>query len=315
MMHIIGYLFERIKYLKSPSIFFNYIGNGMNKLTSLLLLILLVLTYDAHSEPLTLKVYNADKNSFHVNSTLIFGDTEAAVIDTGFTKADALRIAANVLDSGKKLTTIFISQADPDYYFGAETLLKIFPDAKVITTPKVRKIIKEKMTKKLAYWAPKMAKNAPSTPVLPLAYDKNFFTVDGYQVEIKSTSGVLAHRPYLWIPSKKALLGNVAIFGQLHVWTADVQQQKTWQAWLTQLEEMMSLSPEIVIPGHMKSNTALNSKTIKFTTDYLIKFAQANKVSKDSTTLMNMMNKAYPDLQLPIALQIGAKVHQGEMKW
>ena len=60
--------------------------------------------------PLTIQVYNADGNSFHVNSVVISGRTEAIVIDSGFTRADALRIAANVLDSGKTLKTIFISK-------------------------------------------------------------------------------------------------------------------------------------------------------------------------------------------------------------
>ncbi|MEF1231049.1 MBL fold metallo-hydrolase, partial [Vibrio fortis] len=85
----------------------------------------------AEDTPLTLDVYNADKNSFHVNSTLVIGESEVMVVDTGFTKADALRIAAKVLDSGKELKTIFISQADPDYYFGAEVLHALFPKAQV----------------------------------------------------------------------------------------------------------------------------------------------------------------------------------------
>jgi glyoxylase-like metal-dependent hydrolase (beta-lactamase superfamily II) len=77
-------------------------------MTSLLLATSL---YAADKSPLTLKVYNADSNSFHVNSTLVYGETEAVVIDAGFTKADALKIAANIFDSGKKLTTIFISRS------------------------------------------------------------------------------------------------------------------------------------------------------------------------------------------------------------
>ena len=92
---------------------------------------------NAHAaQPLTVKVYNADGNSFNVNSTLIDGEKEAMVIDAGFTRADALRIAANVLDSGKQLTTIYVSQADPDYYFGVETLKEFFPQADVVTTPR-----------------------------------------------------------------------------------------------------------------------------------------------------------------------------------
>src|SRR5215208_3736262 len=81
--------------------------------------------------PLTLQVYNADANSFHVNSVLVAGQTDAVLLDTGFTRADALRIAAMVLDSKKTLKTIFISQADPDFYFGIEPLKQAFPDAKV----------------------------------------------------------------------------------------------------------------------------------------------------------------------------------------
>ncbi|MFZ6043805.1 MBL fold metallo-hydrolase, partial [Vibrio natriegens] len=116
------------------------------------------------STPLTLDVYNADGNSFHVNSTLVYGEHEAMVVDTGFTKADAMRIAAKVLDSGKELKTIFISQADPDYYFGAEVLHELFPEAKILTTPGVKKAIEENLAGKLTYWGPKMGANAPVHP-------------------------------------------------------------------------------------------------------------------------------------------------------
>ena len=64
--------------------------------------------------PLSLQVYNADGASFHVNAVLVSGKTDAVLLDTGFTRADALRIAAMVLDSRKTLKTIYISQADPD---------------------------------------------------------------------------------------------------------------------------------------------------------------------------------------------------------
>ena len=89
--------------------------NTMNLRTLLLSTLLASNIAIADETPLTLDVYNADSNSFHVNATLVYGRTDAILIDTGFTKADALRIAAKVIDSGKQLKTIFISQADPDY--------------------------------------------------------------------------------------------------------------------------------------------------------------------------------------------------------
>jgi glyoxylase-like metal-dependent hydrolase (beta-lactamase superfamily II) len=77
--------------------------------------------FAAEKSGLTLDVYNAKANSLYVNSTpLVYGETEALLVDTGFSKADTLRFTAKVLDSGKQLKTLFISLADPDYYFGAE---------------------------------------------------------------------------------------------------------------------------------------------------------------------------------------------------
>lgn len=269
----------------------------------------------AESTPLTLDVYNADKNSFHVNSTLIIGESEVMVVDTGFTKADALRIAAKVLDSGKELKTIFISQADPDYYFGAEVLHTLFPKAQVLSTPEVIEVIEKKLAGKLAFWGPKMGSNAPVEPYLPQAIEGNVLTVNGHEIEIRGTQGELAHRPYLWIPSNKAVLGNVAVYGNLHLWMADAQSDSSQKAWVKQLKELQELKPDIVIPGHMKAGTKLDASTISYSQQYLSDFQKAKDSSKNSTEVIDQMSSSYPDAQLPMALSIGAKVHMGEMKW
>ncbi len=269
----------------------------------------------AESTPLTLDVYNADKNSFHVNSTLIIGESEVMVVDTGFTKADALRIAAKVLDSGKELKTIFISQADPDYYFGAEVLHTLFPKAQVLSTPEVIEVIEKKLAGKLAFWGPKMGSNAPVEPYLPQAIEGNVLTVNGHEIEIRGTQGELAHRPYLWIPSNKAVLGNVAVYGNLHLWMADAQSDSSQKAWVKQLKELQELKPDIVIPGHMKAGTKLDASTISYSQQYLSDFQKAKDSCKNSTEVIDQMSSSYPDAQLPMALSIGAKVHMGEMKW
>src|SRR5437764_10986291 len=56
---------------------------------------------------LSLQVYNGDAGSFHVSAVLVSGKTDAVLIDTGFTQADAHRIAAIVLDSRKTLKAIY----------------------------------------------------------------------------------------------------------------------------------------------------------------------------------------------------------------
>ena len=270
----------------------------------------LAIAFSAHAaQPLTVKVYNAGAASFNVNSTLIYGEKEAMVIDAGFTRADALRIAANVLDSGKQLTTIYVSQADPDYYFGVETLKEVFPQAHVVTTPAVLEKLSAKLAGKVAFWGPKMGVNAPRKPVVPRA-------LEGQTIEIRGTQGPLAHRPYAWIPSIKAIVGNIGVFGNMHVWTADTQTPALRAAWVAQLDEMTALKPELVIPGHMRAGTAVDASAIRFTKDYLQTFEKNLAANKTSATLIGAMQQSYPQVtDGAISLDIGAKVNTGEMKW
>lgn len=267
------------------------------------------------AQPLQLKVYNADGNSFNVNSTLVYGEKEAMVIDAGFTRADALRIAANVLDSGKQLKTIYVSQADPDYYFGVEVLKEMFPQAEVVTTPAVLEKLSAKIATKLAFWGPKMAANAPRVPVLPKAISGNTLMVDGQTVEIRGTQGLLAHRPYAWIPSVKAIVGNLGVFGNMHVWTADTQTVAERSAWMAQLDDMAALQPAVVVPGHMLPGTALNVSAVSYTKGYLQSFEKNAAVTKTSAELIEAMKRAYPAAPMGLSLDIGAKVNKGEMKW
>lgn len=278
--------------------------------------IALSFTATAHAaEALKLTVYNADGNSFHANSVVVSGASEVLVIDTGFTRADAYRIAANVLESGKTLKTILISNADPDYYFGAEVLKSIFPQAEVVATPAVRAKIEAKLPAKLAFWGPKLGANGPATPIMPTALDSTTLTVDGEVVELHGTTGELAHRPYVWVPSLRAVMGNVAIFANLHVWTADTQKNSERAAWLAQLDEIEALEPLVVIPGHMAAGTPLDTSSIAYTRNYLTRFDASAAKAKSASELVETMKNAYPEAGLGVALDIGAKVRKGEMSW
>ena len=268
------------------------------------------------AQPLSVTVYNAGAASFNVNSTLVYGEKEAMVIDAGFTRADALRIAANVLDSGKQLTTIYVSQADPDYYFGVETLKEVFPQADVVTTPAVLEKLSAKLAGKVAFWGPKMGSNAPRKPVVPRALESNTLTLEGQTIEIRGTQGPLAHRPYAWIPSIKAIVGNIGVFGNMHVWTADTQTPALRAAWMAQLDEMAALKPGLVIPGHMQAGAAVDASAIRFTKDYLQTFEKNLDANKTSETLIGAMKQSYSQLtDGAMSLDIGAKVNTGEMKW
>ena len=269
----------------------------------------------ASAAPLQLQVINHGPASFHVNSVLVLGAKEAILLDAGFTRADALRVAAAVLDSGKTLTTIYVSAADPDYYFGLEVLKQEFPAARIVTAAPTLKKIEASLPTKLKVWGPRLGANAPRQPVVPEALAGNSLSLEGQALEIRGLDDSLAHRSYVWIPSIKAVLGGVNTFGGLHVWTADTQTPAERAAWAAKLDGMAALKPAIVIPGHMLPGTAQDASQLRYTRDYLQRFETELPRAADAAALIATLQAAYPQAGLGIALDIGAKVNKGEMKW
>jgi glyoxylase-like metal-dependent hydrolase (beta-lactamase superfamily II) len=176
--------------------------------------------------------------------------------------------------------------------------------------------LKSKLAGKLAFWGPKIGANAPRKPVVPRALDGNSLTLEGQTIEIRGTQGLLAHRPYAWIPSIKAVVGNIGVFGNMHVWTADTQSTAERAAWVAQLDEMAALNPTLVVPSHMRAGTEVDVSAISFTKEYLQTFEKNLAANKTSAALINAMKQAYPQLtDGAMSLDIGAKVNTGEMKW
>lgn len=291
--------------------------NTLNKTAAIALATLTVSlsTVAQAKDDLSITVYNAPQSSFGVNSTLISGEKEAILLDTGFTRSDAYRIAANVLDSGKQLKAIVISQADPDYYFGAEVLHQIFPSAPIVSTPAVIEAIEKKLSQKVAFWGPKMGANAPKTPIVPTAMKGNTLTLEGKAIEVRGTTGPLADRPYVWIPSIQTIAGDVNTYADMHVWVADSPTAADRAAWVKRLDEMKALKPKTVVPGHQGGAYDLSPRVIDQTRAYLVTFEKNLKQAKNSEQLIQAMKQAYPKTAAEGNLDLGAKVATGEMKW
>ena len=269
----------------------------------------------AQTPPLTLQVYNAEGASFHVNATLVSGKTEAVLLDTGFTRADAYRIAAMVLDSKKTLKTIYISQADPDFYFGAEVLQQMFPEARLVASAPTVKKIQVTLATKLQVWGPRLGTNAPKQVPIPEVMSGSTIPLEGQTLEVRGLDDSLPHRSYVWIPSIKAVAGGVNVFAGLHAWTADTQSVRERADWSSKLATMAALQPETVIPGHALPGQARDASQIAYTQAYLARFESELGKAPDSAALIAAMKAAYPDAGLAVALDIGAKVNKGEMKW
>ncbi|CAM3761834.1 MULTISPECIES: MBL fold metallo-hydrolase [Pseudoalteromonas] len=263
----------------------------------------------------TVDIYNPqNKSIFAVSSSIISGDSEVLLVDAQFQRNDAQALVEKIKASGKKLTTIFISHSDPDFYFGLDVLKTAFPNAKILATKSTVDNIKHSMQGKLNYWGPILKANAPTQLFVPEVTLSNSLTIDGTDIFIKN----LQHDPkhtYLWIPSIKTVVGGVVVFDKMHAWLADsstVAERKTWQVTLTNIE---GLAPEVVIPGHFLAGSKQDLSAVSFMKDYLNKADGAAKSAKNSAEFVEIMTQAYPDLGAKSILDLSSKVVMGEMQW
>lgn len=93
---------------------------------------------------LTLDVYTSPMRDISTGgqfspttSTLLTGPTEAVLVDAQYMEGDVAELARRIESSGRTLTTIYITHAHADHYFGLEWLLDRFPTARAVALPAV----------------------------------------------------------------------------------------------------------------------------------------------------------------------------------
>jgi glyoxylase-like metal-dependent hydrolase (beta-lactamase superfamily II) len=264
---------------------------------------------------LTFQIFNASESSFGVASVIVSGKTDAVLIDAQFTLAEAENVAQAIKKSGKKLTAIYVSHGDPDFYFGLEIFKKYFPEVAVYATPATVEHIKATAQKKLDVWGERLSKKITSNAILPQVLKGNHIDLEGQKLEIIGLDA-FPSKTFVWVPSVKAVLGGINVFGtSFHLWMADAQTVEARKQWIQILDQMIAMQPAIVIPAHAKSETAFDLTAVEHTKKYIQFYEEALKTHKTSDALIKALKAKYPDLTFDIALQIGAKVNTGEMKW
>ena len=265
---------------------------------------------------LKVEVFNpGDSGIFAVSSELLTGATDAVLVDAQFSRADAAKLVEMIKASGKKLTTIYISHGDPDYYFGLETLHAAFPDAQILATPQTIAHIQASKDEKLKIWGPKLGANAPKQLLVPSPLQGNSLQLEGQELKVIGLDGASPQRTALWVPSISTVMGGVLVDAGSHVFMADTQTPQSHQDWLAALQQIKDLAPARVIPGHYAEGAPQDLAAVEFTANYIRAFDEEAAKAKDSSALIAAMKQRYPGLQGDASLELSAKVAKGEVPW
>lgn len=271
----------------------------------------------AGSNGLTWTHFPAGENGFFRAPVLVQGATEAVLIDGGFTLPDGRALADEIKSTGKTLTTIYITQSDPDFYFSLRPITEAFPEARVVAASETVDAINANVAKKVETWGPQLGENGPATVadvVIPEADDTKTLMVDGHSIDVVPADG-LANRRYLWVEDLQAVFGGVMVFSGTHVWTADTPTKEQRAAWIANLDAIIARNPKVVVPGHMTPEAPMGLDAVEFTKGYLLAIEEELDKADGSADLIAAMTARYPNLKMDVALNVGAKVLTGEMNW
>lgn len=222
-----------------------------NILTAGLITTSILITMESHAQSfktieannLKLEVYNASENSFGVASVIVSGKTDAVLIDAQFTLADAENVAQEIKKSGKQLTAIYVSYGDPDFYFGLEGFKKYLPEVTAYASAATVEHIKATAQKKLDVWGGQLGNKVTSNVILPQVMKANSLDLEGHKLEVYGLDEFPA-KTFVWIPSIKAVLGGINVFGTtFNLWMADAQTSEARSKWINVLNKIASLHP------------------------------------------------------------------------
>ena len=276
-------------------------GTGRVGIT-LLLAIACIATSAAQSK-FTLKVHTGrGQVGYDVNSTLISGERDMLVIDPQFSLSEAHKLTAEILESKKRLVTIYSTHAHPDHLFGLAVLKQAFPDAKIVALPAVVNAAKTGWPARQKFWMATYGNNIPGPePVLPEELATPVLTLEGEEFPI--TGGVQgADGPgnsFVWVPSLKAVVTGDIVFDHVYFGVPRDQARENWQK---TIDQIAALKPAVVIPGHEGTGATRDMRSIEWMKKYMADWDANVPRSKDASEMRANVLKQYPGLGMDFTL-------------
>lgn len=275
--------------------------------TKLLLTALIALSGITAKAQLQVQPIVGSEAGFRVTSTLVSGEKDAVLIDAQFLISEAQKVVDEIRQSGKHLTTVYITHWHPDHIFGSTIIQQAFPDAKFVALPATVKEIRETWEEKVKEWKGIYKENLADQMVIPEALKGNTILLEGKKLEIHGpVQGDDTHNSYVYIPSIRTVVAGDIVYNGIYPWTRETNKAQR-QEWIKVLDKLEALHPAAVVAGHKDPAKQDDVAALKFMKDYLRFYDEARAVAADKEAFVAKIKEQYPALGLEVILQLAAE--------
>ena len=229
-------------------------------------------------------------------STLIHGEQDAVLVDTFLSEAQTGELADWIAASGRRLSTIYITHAHPDHFFGLKLLLDRFPDARAIAPAKVVDAMQATLAPEtVENWRKIFPGQIPSGLVSAERLDGGMFDLEGHQiVPIYLGHTDTDHTTCLHVPSIGLVIAGDAIYNGTHPYLGE-SNRPGLSDWLAAINKIEALNPLAVVVGHGPLEPDNSPRHIQETRGYIQDFIRLDDETRTALELYDRMLALYPD--------------------
>jgi glyoxylase-like metal-dependent hydrolase (beta-lactamase superfamily II) len=248
---------------------------------------------------------------FNSNSTLIYGEKDAVLVDASQLLSDSYTLAGEILRMRVNLTHIYVSHFHPDHHFGLQVLHVAFPDARIVALPLSVADIVATSSDKVDMWAIDRfgPGDIPKATTIPEPLAEPRLELEGEEIVFSGGwEGDSIDNSVVWIPSLRTVLATDVAFHDCNLWPieSNVERRKTWRK---DIARLMDFDPRIVVPGHhdaaklrileevLEDESRTYTDCVEWSIKYLEAYDEAYAAAKTGAELVELMTRYYGDVK------------------
>jgi len=217
--------------------------------------------------------------------TLIYGERDAVLVDNFLSVQHSQELADWLAESGKHLTTIYITHGHADHFLGLKLLLDRFPDARAFATASTVAVMQKEIQPDYlkSFWERRFPGQVPSELALPEVLEGDTLYLEGEELKVVQLGHTdTLDTTALYVPSVGLVVSGDAVYNNTHPYLAECDE-KGRSEWLSALDMIEALHPQAVVAGHGVLEPDSSPRHIEETRRYI---RDVNSIAASSSTAL-----------------------------
>ena len=120
--------------------------------------------------------------------------------------------------------------------------------------------------------------------------------LDGHVLKAYDVAqGDCAANSFLHVPDLELFVAGDLVYGDCHVYLVEANTKEKRENWIKAVEQIESLKPQIVIPGHTRASQVPGAYLTRSTKRYIQVFGEELAKAETAVALEKRMKELYPE--------------------